>query len=682
MALPPSGWAGGAAYLRGMATGLQSPLEIVSAGDGNGRLFIVEKTGRIRVWRDRQLLPTPFLDLSGLVSTSSERGLLGLAFHPHFATNRFFFVFYTRALDGALTVARYQRDPSNPDVADPASGTILLMIAHSSFDNHNGGHVAFGRDGYLYIGTGDGGGGGDPFGNGQRRSVLLAKLLRIDVDSGFPYAIPPDNPFAGSSCGAGACPEIWAYGLRNPWKFTFDSLSGDLLIGDVGQDLWEEIDFQPFGSPGGHNYGWRCWEGNHVYSNTADDANPPTPCPPTNTLDFPVIEYGHDASGGKSVTGGYRYRGSRVVSLSGAYVFGDFVSGHIWSAQASVNGPWQVSPLMANVPLNPATFGQDEAGELYVAAYSSGQLLKLLPSIPSKDFNNDSFADLLWRRDVSGNVTAWFNDGSATPPGTAFGAADFAYGVAATGDFDGDGFDDVLWRRTTGEVLAWYLDGESPQLKGTRYYGQIDGAWKILGAADVDNDGYADIIWRRDTGEVLIWLLDNSVSGRRGTASPGIADPQTWDFIGTGDFDRDGQLDIVWRNKLNGSVLVWHLRNGALISTSQLGSTPLNWKLVAVADFDGDQYPDLLWRDDVGNVLLWLMDGTTLRSTVGYPGIDLGWQIQAVGDFDGDGIADILWRHSDGTALAWLLDHGNVKRTLFYGAVDPAWRIQGAVVAQ
>ena len=215
-----------------------------------------------------------------------------------------------------------------------------------------------------------------------------------------------------------------------------------------------------------------------------------------------------------------------------------------------------------------------------------------------------------------------------------------------------------------------------------RYYGQIDGAWKILGAADVDNDGSADIIWRRDTGEVLIWLLDNSVSGRRGTASPGIADPQTWDFIGTGDFDRDGQLDIVWRNKLNGSVLVWHLRNGALISTSQLGSTPLNWKLVAVADFDGDQYPDLLWRDDIGNVLLWLMDGTTLRSTVGYPGIDLGWQIQAVGDFDGDGIADILWRHSDGTALAWLLDHGNVKRTLFYGAVDPAWRIQGAVVAQ
>jgi len=167
-------WAAGAAYLRGIATGLQLPLEIVAAGDGSGRLFIVEKQGRVRVVRDGQVSPTPFLDLSNLISTSGERGLLGLAFHPHFAINGYFFVFYTRAVDGALTVARYQRDVNNPDIANPASGTILLMIAHPSFDNHNGGHLAFGPDGYLYVGTGDGGGGGDPFGNGQRRSVLLA----------------------------------------------------------------------------------------------------------------------------------------------------------------------------------------------------------------------------------------------------------------------------------------------------------------------------------------------------------------------------------------------------------------------------------------------------------------------------------------------------------------------------
>jgi glucose/arabinose dehydrogenase len=245
----------GAAYLRGFATGFQSPLEIASAGNGDGRLFVVEKGGRVRILRSGQILPAPFLDIGGIISSSGERGLLGLAFHPQFASNRYFFVYYTRSGDGALTIARYQRDAANPDIADPASGVVLLTIPHPTFDNHNGGHLAFGPDGFLYIGTGDGGSGGDPFGNGQRKSVLLAKLLRINIDAGMPYAIPSDNPFAGSTCAPGACPEIWAYGLRNPWKFSFDPTTGDLLIGDVGQDSWEEVDLQPFGSAGGRNYG-------------------------------------------------------------------------------------------------------------------------------------------------------------------------------------------------------------------------------------------------------------------------------------------------------------------------------------------------------------------------------------------------------------------------------------------
>jgi glucose/arabinose dehydrogenase len=679
---PTPGIGAGAAYLRGFATGFQSPLEIVSAGDSSGRLFVVEKGGRIRVLHNDQILPTPFLDIGGIISSTGERGLLGLAFHPQFGSNRYFFLYYTRFSDGALTIARYRRDATNPDIADPASGVVLLTIPHSSFDNHNGGHIAFGPDGFLYIGTGDGGGGGDPFGNGQRRSVLLGKLLRINIDAAMPYAIPADNPFAGSTCALGTCPEIWAYGVRNPWKFSFDPATGDLLIGDVGQNAWEEVDFQAFGSTGGRNYGWRCWEGNHAYSNTADDDSPPTPCPPVGTLTFPIIEYGHDALGGNSITGGYRYRGSAIPSLVGAYIFGDFISGRIWSAQPDAQLVWQVSKAFANVPLNPATFGRDDAGELYVAAYSSGQLFKLLRSIPSKDFNNDFFADLLWRRDVSGHLASWLNDGSAAPPAVAYGPADLVYGVAATGDLDGDGKDDVLWRRTTGEVLAWYLNGASSSLKGTRYYGRIDSAWKILAVGDFDNDGYADILWRRDSGEVLIWLLNNSASGIRATASPGVADPATWDYAGSGDFNRDGQLDILWRNKVSGHVLIWHLRNGVIDSTSDLGGAALNWKLVAVGDFDGDQFPDLLWRDNAGNVLLWLMDGDTLRETVGYPGIDLAWQIQTVGDFDGDGVADILWRHSNGTLLAWLLDHGNIKGTLSYGLVDPAWRIQGAAPPQ
>jgi hypothetical protein len=404
--------------------------------------------------------------------------------------------------------------------------------------------------------------------------------------------------------------------------------------------------------------------------------------PAVGTLTFPIVEYGHNATGGNSITGGYRYRGAGIPSLAGAYIYGDFISGRIWSAQPDAQSVWQVSKPFANVPSNPASFGRDELGELYVAGYNSGQLFKFVRSIPSKDFNNDFFADLFWRRDVFGHVAGWLNDGSATPLGVAYGQADPVYSFGATGDLDGDGKDDVLWRRSTGELVAWYLNGASSTLKGTRYYGLVDTAWKILTAADFDNDGYADILWRRDSGEVVIWFLNNSASGIRTTASPGIADPAFWDYEGSGDFNRDGQLDIIWRNKVSGRMLIWHLRNGVIDSTSELGGAALNWKLLAVADFDGDQFPDLLWSDNNGNVLLWLMDGDTLRETVGYPGIDLAWQAQAVGDFDGDGVADILWRHSTGTVLAWLLDHGHVKGTLLYGLVDPAWQIQGSVPPQ
>ena len=516
--VPFTARADSAAYLRGFAGGYSAPLEIAAPGDGSGRLFIVQKGGLIRIVKNGQPVAQPFLDLSGIVSTSSERGLLGLAFHPQFATNRYFYVYYTRSSDGAITIARYQRNATLPDVADPASASVLLTIPHSSFDNHNGGHLAFGSDGYLYIGTGDGGGGGDPFGNGQRKSALLAKLLRIDVNGGPPYSIRP-TILSQVRPAVGACPEIWAYGLRNPWKFSFDSLTRDLWIGDVGQNAWEEIDYQPAGAAGGRNYGWRCWEANHAFSSTADDDTSPTPCPAQGTLSFPIIEYGHNASGGNSVTGGYRYRGTRIPTLVGDYVFGDYVSGRIWSANTQDNPIWDVTKPFAKVPQNPASFGTDDSGELYVAAISSGQIFKFVRSNPFVDFNNDQSSDILWRHD-NGGVVVWMNDGSAHPPMAGFGIADGAYTVAATGDVDGDGSDDIVWRRISGEVLVWLLNSGGLSLKSTRYYGTIDNSWHVLAAGDVDNDGFTDIIWRGDPGTVVIWMLDNSSSGVRATAAP------------------------------------------------------------------------------------------------------------------------------------------------------------------
>lgn len=259
------------ASLRKIVAGLNKPTLLVSAHDGTGRLFILEQTGTIRILKDGALMPSPFLDLSGLVNPNgNERGLLGLAFDPKYGGNGRFFVNYTGANGNSVT-ARYSVSAADPNRADPASASIILRIAHPQYSNHNGGNLVFGPDGYLYFGMGDGGGAGDPNGNSQNLGVLLGKLLRIDARSD-PYAVPPDNPFVGR---AGARPEIWAYGLRNPWRFSFDDRSGDLYIADVGQDAYEEIDFQPARDRGGENYGWNFMEGFHAYRGNATGARAP-----------------------------------------------------------------------------------------------------------------------------------------------------------------------------------------------------------------------------------------------------------------------------------------------------------------------------------------------------------------------------------------------------------------------
>lgn len=340
-------------------SGLSAPVQITHAGDGSGRLFLVEQSGRILIAKGGSIQPAPFLDIMSRVSCCSERGLFSVAFPPASgASPDHFYVNYTD-LSGNTVIARY-RVTANPDVADPTSEQVVLAIAQP-YPNHNGGQLAFSpRDGYLYIGMGDGGSAGDPQNRGQDGTELLGKLLRIDVETGNPttYTIPAGNPFTQT---IGYRGEIWALGLRNPWRFTFDRLTGDLYIGDVGQNQYEEVNFQAAASSGGENYGWRIMEGLHCYDAATCQ---------TAGLVLPVAEYDHAL--GCSITGGVVYRGAQFAPLRGIYLYGDYCSGRIWGLRRDA-GAWQSRQLAATA-LRIAAFGEDEAGEAYVADYATGTI--------------------------------------------------------------------------------------------------------------------------------------------------------------------------------------------------------------------------------------------------------------------------------------------------------------------
>jgi uncharacterized protein (TIGR03437 family) len=333
-----------------LAAGLTNPTDIQHAGDGTNRLFVVQQNGVIRLLSGGVLQPAPFLDIRNRTVGSGERGLLGLAFPAGYSGKRYFYVNYTN-LAGDTVIARY-RTTADPNVADPASETILLTIAQP-YSNHNGGQLRFGPDGYLYVGMGDGGSGGDPQNNAQSRRTLLGKMLRLDVESDLARVlIPPDNPFVNDDA---ARPEIWALGLRNPWRFSFDRATGDLWIADVGQNRAEEIDFQPASSRGGENYGWNLMEGMQCYRAGCNTAG----------LTLPVIEYVR--SEGCSVTGGLVYRGRESPGLRGMYLYGDFCTGRIWGLRRE--GDLWSNRLLLPSGLSISTFGEDEAGEIFVADY-------------------------------------------------------------------------------------------------------------------------------------------------------------------------------------------------------------------------------------------------------------------------------------------------------------------------
>jgi glucose/arabinose dehydrogenase len=358
-----------------VASDFDSPIYITNAGDGSGRMFIVEQLGVIFVMqKDGTVNDDPFLDISELLPRKvfsgeyTEQGLLGLAFAPDYAQSGRFFIDYTDN-DGNTVVARYQVDPDNPDLADSFSPKIILTV-DQPFEDHNGGNIVFGPDGYLYVGLGDGGHLNDSLGNGQNKATMLSKILRIDV-SGDSYTIPATNPYIGD---VNFAPETWVWGVRNPWRFTFDRATGDMYIGDVGQASWEEVDFLPAGDKGGENFGWSAYEGTHTFVSEATPPFTPAPMPDASTITFPVTEFDHSVA--CSVTGGYVYRGQALPELQGYYFYGDYCYGRIWTLYRDSAGNWQGNNLFTDTGRQISSFGQDEQGELYFVDYK-GPIFRL-----------------------------------------------------------------------------------------------------------------------------------------------------------------------------------------------------------------------------------------------------------------------------------------------------------------
>lgn len=519
------------------ATGLSDPLFVTAPPGDENRLFVVEQGGLIKIidLNNNTVLATPFLNISTRIATGSELGLLGLAFHPNYINNGFFFIYYTVNNPLRSRVARFRVSgtPAVSNVADGASERMFLEFTQPQ-SNHNGGMLAFGpNDGYLYIASGDGGGSGDPGNNAQTLTNLLGKVLRIDVNEGGEgagtgnqfYDIPPTNPDLGGR------PEIWAYGLRNPWRFSFDQRNGDMYIGDVGQGDWEEIDRQPAASPGGGNYGWRLKEGNHCF-------NPPSACDPGGLTD-PIYEYDHGV--GRSVTGGYVYRGRAIPYLYGHYLFADFF-GDAWSFGYTTQGLTlftDQTPALGGFLIS--SFGEDARGELYIVDYG-GRVLKIIdPDLQAGAALPESIGVKSGRR--------WFMDrnGNGLWDGCNVDRCITNWGWAGdqplSGDWNNDGIDEIGVKRGN----QWFLDRNGNGLWDGCAVDRCIAAWGLAGdqplSGDWNNDGIDEIGVKRGSE----WLLDLNGNGRwdgcgvdRCIAAWGLANDQPL----SGDWNNDGFDEI------------------------------------------------------------------------------------------------------------------------------------------
>lgn len=641
--------------------GLNVPVEFVQDPSNPGIQYVVEQGGLIRIIQNGVLLAMPFIDLSGLVAAGGERGLLGMALPPNYATSGRFYVYYTRNGTpsdlGDIVVARYKRSTGNPLLGDPATrkdlvwGGVLPYIEHSSAGNHNGGHIAFGPDGYLYIATGDG---GNTPQRAQDPGSLLGKILRVDVNvpdgNGQGYAVPPDNPFV-DSLPIVALTEIWAFGLRNPWKFSFDDVQGGtnaLIIADVGQAAWEEVDYEP-ANRGGRNYGWLNREGAHDYFNVDPPAYPP--------LTNPTFEYDHSI--GSSITGGYFYRGSEMRSVfAGRYFYADFVRGRVWSLGLAVNamsGEATASNVIEHTDelggsdeLGAiSSFGRDASGEIYIVSYA-GTIFKIVDATPPPNNqvvlfndNGDAYKDLLLYNRDAGTWTV--HHGNAIGQFTLNRAGGWAPGWQIyLASFNLDGLDDLfLYNAATGVWFKVINTGN-----GFSYFtqGWLPGFTVYI--VDLNADGRSDVfIHNPVTG---MWFtcvsVGNGTTGftyASGGWQPGLR-------VLPADFDGDNQSDFLLYDPVTGLFYKAITRgNGMFIYTG--GGWAPGW-LTLIAELNGDSHDDVFLYNSISGD--WYRatssgDGTGPFAYV-MGGWAAGWTVQTA-DFDNNGRTDFFLYHSNGT---------------------------------
>jgi glucose/arabinose dehydrogenase len=731
---------------RAYVTGLSLPVAFLADPTSASRQFVVEQGGRIRTIVGGVLQATDFLDLTGTVSPAGgERGLLGMALAPDYAASGRLFVYFTRraagADDGDIVVARYLRSASNPAIADPSTrfdlGWISLgnqrYIEHSTFSNHNGGAIVFGPDGYLYVGVGDGGGGDDPLNSGQSATTLLGKILRIDVNvppsDANGYRIPADNPFVDNTP-VDAFEEIWAFGVRNPWRFSFDlpAHGGDMFLGDVGQSDWEEINHAPPGA-GGRNYGWRFREGAHDHVTTT----PPAYLPLTD----PVLEYPHtngvNLVEGRSVTGGIVYRGEDLgARFQGRYFWADFVLGRVWSAAvAKTGGTAELSDIIDHTPHLQAgqisSFGVDQQNEMYLVSYGHGTIYRIgLPCTYAVTVSTTSFsrlggtgiAQLATQTGCSWQALSM--DGWITlVPGAGVGAGRVTFRVSANpeavmrtgavtlntvriavaqsalapplGDFNGSGTGDLLWQHDDGRLAIWLMQGSNLLAGEPLGPGSTgDPQWRLAAGGDMDGDGSRDAIFQHSgNGQLAVWLMSGHHQLAGIPVTPGAVEDVNWKIRAAADMNRDGWTDLLWHHQVTGELAIWFmegsvLRDGRLLSPSSVPDT--SWQVVGAADVDQDGYPDILWHHrTLGLVAVWYMAGSTLRSgelTSPDRVADTGWTLRAVADLNNDGNPDLIWQHVvDGRLAVWFMNGAaQISGTLLLPpqVTDSGWRIVGA----
>ncbi len=581
--------------------GLAQPVHITHAGDGNGRIFVVEQPGRISIIKNGTLQAAPFLDITARVLFNGERGLLSVAFPPLFVSKNYFYVYYVD-LAGNIRVSRFSVT-ANPDVADPGSEVSILTIAHPTFPNHYGGQLAFGPDGFLYLGTGDGGGGGDPNNNAQNTAVLLGKLLRIDVESGsVPYAIPPDNPFAGSQVSR---QEIWAYGLRNPFRFSFDRLTGDLYIGDVGQNLFEEVDIQPAASAGGENYGWNIMEGFSCFNS----ANFNSPLPSCNTagLTLPVFSYSH-ALGNCAIIGGFVYRGQVVRAMQGLYFYGDECSGRMWGLRSA--GPSVQNSLLFDTPFVITSFGEDQAGQLYVTSYGNGEIFRVgTPGMVTGDFNGDGRSDFAFLN-VMGEIFY------STTPGVFVNLPGSLIQMVS-GNFSGTGKSGIAGLGVDGSV--WLSTGMVTLV-------QLSMTLSTFVSGDFNGDGKTDLAGLAPDGTIRI-STDLTVFQQI---------PGTPMQLVSGDFNGDGTTDLAGLNSDGSIMYTTNLTDWVTIpgTLSHLVAGHFNPQRT------GDQLAGL-----APDGTIWV--STDLAAFQQVPGMTLVHLVS--GNFNGDGTADLAGLNWNGS---------------------------------